>query len=135
MVDYPRSLQPHTLFKFSLGHVQPTYFFRVVNQIVNAARMTTVKNKLISSTQVATINVKEHDKDDVPNKAGLVAFNLPKESQLQKNLENCTVGSAEKEENTILMVLTVRSRLFDAHRLICLAHDFFILLYNHVIEY
>ena len=98
--------------------------FRVVNQIVNAARMTTVKNKLIKSTQVATIDVKEHDKDDVPNKAGVVAFNLPKESQLHYNLENCTVGSAEKEENTILMVLAVRSRLFDAHRLICLAHDF-----------
>ena len=109
--------------------------FRVVNQIVNAARMTTVKNKLIKSTQVATIDVKEHDKDDVPNKAGIITFNLPMESQLRKNLENFTVGSAEKEEDTILMVLAVCSRLFDAHRLICLAHDFFILLYNHVIEY
>ena len=95
-----------------------------MNQIVNAARMTTVKNKLISSTQVATIDVKEHDKDDVPNKAGIVAFNLPKESQLRKNLENCTVGSTEKEENTILMVLAVCFRLCDAHRLICWAHDF-----------
>ena len=107
--------------------------FRVVNQIVNAARMTTVKNKLIKSTQVATIDVKEHDKDDVPNKAGIITFNLPMESQLRKNLENFTVGSAEKEEDTILMVLAVCSRLFDAHRLICWAHD--VLLHNHVIEY
>ena len=82
--------------------------FSVVNQVVNAAKMTTTKNTVIASPHVAVIDVKKEVKEDnAPNKAGQVTFTLPQEGQSGKNLQNCTIGSAEEKENTILTVFNL----------------------------
>ena len=82
--------------------------FSVVNQVVNAAKMTTTKNTVIASPHVAVIDVKKEVKEDnAPNKAGLVTFTLTQKGQSGKNLQNCTIGTAEENENTILMVFNL----------------------------
>ena len=82
--------------------------FSVVNQVVNAAKMTTTKNTVIASPHVAVIDVKKEVKEDnAPNQAGFVTFTLPQEGQSGKNLQNCTIGSAAEKGSTILMVINL----------------------------
>ena len=83
--------------------------FSVVKQVVNVAKMAEVKNSIIKSPRVAVINVKMDAggrKTDKPNvkKPGILAFTLPEDSRKSKDLQNCEVGSAKREDDTILLV-------------------------------
>ena len=79
--------------------------FSIVNQIVNAAKMTDVKNKIIKSPSVAIIDVKKDVwYDSKASNAGIVALTLPKEKQLSKGLLNCELGSGDEKDDTVLLV-------------------------------
>ena len=78
----------------------------MVNQIVNVAKKTELKNKIIKSPRVAVIDIKK-DQSDAPKTPGIVSFTLPKGSRDSKDLQDCEVGSSDVEadkENTILLV-------------------------------
>ena len=81
--------------------------FRVVNQVVNLAKMTDSKNEIISSPKVAVIDIVkdvERDQTVAPNSAGIVAFTLPEESRRNKDLQDCRVETAASKDKTILLV-------------------------------
>ena len=76
------------------------------NQIVNVAKMTDLKNKMIKSPKVAAIDFKKDtgSSNNAQNKTGIVAFSLPEESRQSKDLQSCEEGSADEKNNTILLV-------------------------------
>ena len=81
--------------------------FSLVEQVVNAARMTPVKNTVISSNNVAVIDIKKQGGHDAPNRAGITTFTLPEEDLLENKLQNVALGTTEDKDNTVLMVLAI----------------------------
>ena len=89
-----------------LVHIVPT-IFRIVNQVVNVAEMTDVKNEIINSPKVAIIDIvkdTERGQTGAPNSAGIVAFTLPEESRRNKDLQDCRVKKAASKDKTVLLV-------------------------------
>jgi len=80
----------------------------MVNQIVNVAKRTTEKSKIINSPRVAVIDIaKDKDVGNQPKETGIVAFTLPQDSRRDKDLQKCAVGSGKtKKEDTILLIET-----------------------------
>ena len=78
---------------------------RVVNQVVNVARQTDVKNTVIKSPRLAVIDIKS-ERDNALPKKGIVAFSLPQADRTSKNkaLQNCSLAEDDNDENTFLMV-------------------------------
>ena len=76
--------------------------------MVNVAKMTEVKNEIVTSDQVAIVDIKKDSGNTPAKKTGLVSFTVPKDKQGDHDLKNCQLGSAEEneKENTILLVST-----------------------------
>ena len=74
--------------------------------MVNVAKMTEVKNEIVTSDQVAIVDIKKDSGDTPAKKTGLVSFTVPKDKQGDNDLKNCQLGSAEEneKESTILLV-------------------------------
>ena len=80
----------------------------LVTQIVNVARMSELKNQLITSPKVAVIDVKrdsERDTNDAKKSPGIVVFTLSEIDRQNKNLQDCKLATAvEDKNNTLLLV-------------------------------
>ena len=81
----------------------------MVTQIVNVAKQTVVKNKIIKSPRIAVIDLTKDDTESNPGSNGVVTFTLPKADRDGKDLQGCEVGSGsgdteEEREDTILLV-------------------------------
>lgn len=71
-----------------------------MTQVVDVAQNTETKNTIITSPNVAVIDVKK-EAGDSPNPDGVMSFSLP--PQDTKDLNDCKVSSTS-DENTILLV-------------------------------
>ncbi|XP_063676040.1 uncharacterized protein LOC134812503 isoform X2 [Bolinopsis microptera] len=83
----------------------------LVTQIVNVAKQTVVKNKIIKSPRIAVIDLKKGGGESNPSNNGVVTFTLPKANRDGKDLQGCELGSGssdnkEEKENTILLIET-----------------------------
>ena len=78
-----------------------------MEQVLNAARMTPVKNTVISSNNVAVIDIKKQGGPDAPNRAGITTFTLPEVDLLENKLQNVALGSTADKDSTVLMVLAI----------------------------
>ena len=79
----------------------------MVNQVINLAKLTDVKNKIINSPKAAVIDVMkdvEENQTGAPNKNGIIAFTLPEENRRNKDLQDCRVETATGKNNTFLLV-------------------------------
>ena len=86
-----------------------TITIRLVDNIVTVAKMTDMRNEMVTSAKVAVIDL-ESDKGtnaDVTRKtSGLVAFTLPEVSYKKKDLEKCKKRPDDDADDveTIIMV-------------------------------
>ena len=99
--------------------------------MVNVAKMTEVKNEIVTSDQVAIVDIKKDSGNTPAKKTGLVSFTLPKDKQGDHDLKNCQLGSAEEneKENTILLVSAWDLRVYT------FKHTFNIIIENIFIGY
>ena len=81
----------------------------LVTQIVNVARMSDLKNQIITSPKAAVIDVnRDSDRgtNDAKKSSGIVVFTLPEVDRQNKNLQDCKVATAAEDKNNILLVVS-----------------------------
>ena len=81
----------------------------LVTQVVNVARMSELKNQVITSPKVAVIDVNrdsERDRNDAKKSSGIVVFTLPEVDRQNKNLQDCKVATAAEDKNNTLLLVS-----------------------------